>query len=42
MRRRILVGVTALTVLAAPAAAKAAKRSYRAELRRTTGGWAHV
>jgi acyl-homoserine-lactone acylase len=42
MRRRILVGVTALTVLAAPAAAEAAKKSYRAELRRTTGGWAHV
>jgi len=42
MRRRILVGVTALTVLAAPAVAEAAKKSYRAEVRRTTGGWAHV
>src|SRR5918994_3738236 len=42
MRRRILAVVTALTVLAAPAAAQAAKKSYRAEVRRTTGGWAHV
>jgi acyl-homoserine-lactone acylase len=42
MRRRILVAATALVVLAAPAAATAAKKSYRAELRRTTGGWAHV
>jgi acyl-homoserine-lactone acylase len=42
MRRRILAAVTALTVLAAPAAAQAAKKGYRAEVRRTTGGWAHV
>jgi acyl-homoserine-lactone acylase len=42
MRRRILAAVTVLTVLAAPAAAQAAKKSYRAEVRRTTGGWAHV
>jgi acyl-homoserine-lactone acylase len=42
MRRRILVGVTVFAVLAAPAAAQAAKKSYRAEIRRTTGGWAHV
>ena len=42
MRRGILAAVTALTVLAAPAAAVAAKQSYRAEVRRTTGGWAHV
>jgi acyl-homoserine-lactone acylase len=42
MRRGILAAVTALTVLAAPAAALAAKNSYRAEVRRTTGGWAHV
>src|SRR5918999_3804588 len=42
MRRRILATVTALTVLAGPAAAQAAKKSYRAEVRRTTGGWAHV
>jgi acyl-homoserine-lactone acylase len=41
MRRRILAAVTALTVLGAPAAAQAAK-GYRAEIRRTTGGWAHV
>ena len=34
--------VTAVAVLAAPAAAQAAKKSYRAEIRRTTGGWAHV
>ncbi len=42
MRRRILAAATALTVLAAPAAAEAAKPGYRAEVRRTTGGWAHV
>ncbi len=42
MRRRILAAVTVMTVLAAPAAAQAAKKSYRAEVRRTTGGWAHV
>jgi acyl-homoserine-lactone acylase len=42
MRRRILAAATALTVLAVPAAAQAAKKSYRAEVRRTTGGWAHV
>jgi acyl-homoserine-lactone acylase len=42
MRRRILAAVTVLTVLAAPAAAEAAKKNYRAEVRRTTGGWAHV
>ena len=41
MRRRILAAATALTVLAAPAAAQAAKH-YRAEVRRTTGGWAHI
>jgi acyl-homoserine-lactone acylase len=41
MRRRILAGVTVVAVLAAPAAAQAAKH-YRAEIRRTTGGWAHV
>jgi acyl-homoserine-lactone acylase len=41
MRRRILAVATALAVLAAPAAAHAAK-SYRAEIRRTTGGWAHI
>jgi acyl-homoserine lactone acylase PvdQ len=42
MRRRILVVAMAVAVLAAPAAAQAAKKSYRAEIRRTTGGWAHV
>jgi acyl-homoserine-lactone acylase len=42
MRWRILAAVTVMTVLAAPAAAQAAKKSYRAEVRRTTGGWAHV
>ena len=42
MRRRFLAAVAALTVLAAPAAAEAAKDRYRAEVRRTTGGWAHV
>ena len=42
MRRRILAVATALTVLAAPAAAHAAEQNYRAEMRRTTGGWAHV
>ena len=42
MRRRILGAVTVLTVLAAPAVAHAAKEGYRAEVRRTTGGWAHV
>jgi acyl-homoserine-lactone acylase len=42
MRRGILAAVTALTVLAAPVAAQAAKKNYRAEVRRTTGGWAHV
>jgi acyl-homoserine-lactone acylase len=41
MRRRILGTATALAVLAAPAAAQAAKH-YRAEIRRTTGGWAHI
>src|SRR5919108_4028055 len=41
MRRRILAAVTVVTVLAAPAIAHAAK-GYRAEIRRTTGGWAHV
>src|SRR5919202_1854006 len=41
MRRRILVAGMVLAVLAAPAAAQAATR-YRAEVRRTTGGWAHV
>ena len=39
MRRGILAAAAALTVLAAPAAAEA---GYRAEVRRTTGGWAHV
>ena len=33
---------TALAVVGAPAAADAAKKDYRAEIRRTTGGWAHV
>ncbi len=42
MRRRILAAATALTVVAAPAAAEAGKDSYRAEVRRTTGGWAHI
>src|SRR4029079_404275 len=42
MRRRILVVATALVVLAAPAAAQAGKSNYRAEIRRTTGGWAHI
>ena len=42
MRRGILAAVTALTVLAAPAVVEAAGKSYRAEVRRTTGGWAHV
>ncbi len=42
MRRRILGAAAALTVLAAPAAADAAQKQYRAEVRRTTGGWAHV
>jgi acyl-homoserine-lactone acylase len=42
MRKGILAVVTALTVLAAPAVAQAANKSYRAEVRRTTGGWAHV
>src|SRR5215216_4276353 len=42
MPRRILAATTALTVLAVPAAAQAAKPGYRAEVRRTTGGWAHV
>ena len=41
MRGRILAAATALTVLAAPAVAQAAD-NYRAEVRRTTGGWAHV
>jgi acyl-homoserine-lactone acylase len=39
MRKGILAVATALTVLAAPMAANA---DYRAEIRRTTGGWAHV
>ncbi len=42
MGRRILAGAAALIVLAAPAVADAARKNYRAELRRTTGGWAHV
>ena len=42
MRRRILAVAAALTVVTAPAAADAAQNPYRAELRRTTGGWAHV
>ena len=42
MRRRILAAATVMTVLAAPAVAQAANKSYRAEIRRTTGGWAHV
>ena len=42
MRRRTLAAATVLAVLAAPAAAEAAKQGYRAEVRRTTGGWAHV
>src|SRR5918992_46636 len=42
MRRRTLAAATVLAVLAAPAAADAAKNDYRAEIRRTTGGWAHV
>ena len=42
MWRRILAGATVLTVLAAPAVAEATKKNYRAEVRRTTGGWAHV
>jgi acyl-homoserine-lactone acylase len=42
MRRGFLAAAMALTVLAAPAVAQAAKPEYRAELRRTTGGWAHV
>src|ERR687895_2126448 len=42
MRRRTLAAATALAVLAVPAAAQAAKQDYRAEIRRTTGGWAHV
>ncbi len=42
MRRRILATATALAVLAVPTAAEAAKKDYRAEVRRTTGGWAHV
>lgn len=42
MWKGILAAATALTVLAAPAAAQAAKQSYRAEVRRTTGGWVHV
>jgi acyl-homoserine-lactone acylase len=42
MRRGILAAVTALAVLAAPAVVQAAGKSYRAEVRRTTGGWAHV
>src|SRR5918999_758808 len=42
MRRRTLAAATVLAVLAAPAAAGAAEKDYRAEIRRTTGGWAHV
>src|ERR671914_2133144 len=42
MRRRTLAAATVLAVLAAPAAAEAAQKDYRAEIRRTTGGWAHV
>jgi acyl-homoserine-lactone acylase len=41
MRRRILAVATAFAVLSAPAAAHAAKQ-YRAQIRRTTGGWAHI
>src|SRR5918998_3259641 len=42
MRRRTLVAATVLAVVAAPAAADPARNDYRAEIRRTTGGWAHV
>ena len=42
MRRRTLASVAALAVLATPAVAQAVKQDYRAEIRRTTGGWAHV
>ena len=42
MRRRILAVAAALTVLAAPTAAEAAEDRYRAEVRRTTGGWPHI
>jgi acyl-homoserine-lactone acylase len=40
MRRRLIAAATAALALAVPAAAAAA--DYRAEIRRTTGGWAHV
>src|SRR5919109_4778236 len=39
MRRRWVAAATAALALAAPAAARA---RYRAEVVRTTGGWAHV
>jgi acyl-homoserine-lactone acylase len=39
MWRRILAVAAALTAIAAPAAMA---KDYRAEVRRTTGGWAHV
>jgi acyl-homoserine-lactone acylase len=42
MRRGTLAVAAAIAVVAAPAAAEAAKKDYRAEIRRTTGGWAHV
>lgn len=42
MRRGTLAALGALAVLAAPAAAQAGDDDYRAEVRRTTGGWAHV
>ena len=40
MRRSVAAATASLLV--APAAAQAAKQHYRAEVRRTTGGWAHV
>ena len=42
MRERILAVAAALVVLAAPAVAEAATDRYRAEVRRTTGGWPHI
>jgi acyl-homoserine-lactone acylase len=42
MGRRIFAVAAALTVLAAPTVAEAAKDRYRAEVRRTTGGWPHI
>jgi acyl-homoserine-lactone acylase len=41
MRGWVVVGVAAI-VIAAPCAAAAQEGRYRAEIRRTTGGWAHV